>query len=428
MGARSCCEPATVKSSTVPDVDAGELLNNRSGPIDLYPETVGALDDSSTDLFPETGGTVVGGANDLSSDISRDSMAPPQHTRSEQAKAIENFHRAVRSGNGYSLVMEYVQEFPELDLLETVFESGDNCLHIAVRDRNHDLIIFLLTAGISPNAKNTNTGDTALHIAVGAHDLKMATMLCKYGASVSTLNFAKKSPLDLASESDDVDLLELFNPGIQDLLSIHMASPRQSAVSDFRTDTERLESDAGLILIGSPRRTAADKKQQGTARNAGNAGNTGNAAADPFRAMKRANTKRALHDMKSLDAEEKALPALSGWLDRKSKLTGYKKQWVVVQNGYFLWNGEPRKIKNAKSRREREKFKGSLNLMQIVEIQPVTAGKTQRKFTFAVGAENHRKEYVWRCAAEKERDSWVDGLNQHRQHFYTSVVSYLKSK
>ena len=45
-----------------------------------------------------------------------------------QQEAISGFKDAVEKGNE-SLVMYFVDEFPELDFINVRFENGDHCLH-----------------------------------------------------------------------------------------------------------------------------------------------------------------------------------------------------------------------------------------------------------------------------------------------------------
>ena len=63
-------------------------------------------------------------------------------------KIINGFKNAVQNGND-SLVMQLVEEYPSLELLELTFENGDNALHVAVRNSAHNLILYLLTNGVS---------------------------------------------------------------------------------------------------------------------------------------------------------------------------------------------------------------------------------------------------------------------------------------
>ena len=85
------------------------------------------------------------------SDQHRDSSAPPvDHSDEITQKAITGFKEAVINGND-SLVMYFVEEYPDLGLLKLEFENGDNCLHVAVRNSSYNLIYYLLTHGISVN-------------------------------------------------------------------------------------------------------------------------------------------------------------------------------------------------------------------------------------------------------------------------------------
>jgi len=485
VGSKSpCCAADKVKSSTNPDADSSSK-GQKSYRIhrELYHSEGDLASDSETNF------------HDAAEESVSENTPQPFHTPAEQEKARDLFYNAVQSGKHF-MVMHYDQEFQELDLLQTTFENGENCLHVAVRQRSHDLIMYCLTNGLSPNAKNNRTGDTALHTAVREHDVKIATLLCKHGAICQIQNFSKESPLDIARDQDDDDLLELLDPNVQRMVSEHLSNSTFTD-SDLRFNTERIEnlgvveseadfilslsssslskaghedtlrSEPGLSGLSAPNRmaktrsaehrntytehTPRSKRGYKSRDDLGgmNGMNSLKGLSDPmlsqtmpvqstskamamtkgapFGALKRTNTKKVLHDMKTLSSAGKKLPQLTGWLDRKSRMGSWKTQWVTVKKGFILWNHEPRDIKNVKNRKERQKFKGSWNLMQIVDIKKVTAGKTQRKFTFAVGSGKERKEFMWRCGNEKERNYWVNGLHQHQKHI-KSVVSYLKSK
>lgn len=231
--------------------------------------------------------------------------------------------------------------------------------------------------------------------------MKIATLLCKHGAIAGLRNNAKESPLDIASEQNDVDLLELLNPSTQRLVSLHIMNQTFTG-SDFsdsgmRLDSERMsnmtivDSEAADILSLSPNRSAGNKrstvpgpksmKQSRSWEDDDAAGSSATAKlnndlsalltsktmpsrplhssqnkvashgivhanSNPFGGLKRKNTKKVLHDMKSLSSAGKALPDLKGWMDRKSKLGAWKTYYVIVKKGFILWNGEPRNIRS----------------------------------------------------------------------------------
>ena len=153
---------------------------------------------------------------------------------------------------------------------------------------------------------------------------------------------------------------------------------------------------------------------------------------NPFSKLKREGTKKMLQDIQEIAENKANLPVLEAWLEKKSSslARGYQKRWVIVRGSHLLWSDIQRDIDNPKSMKERKKWNNSINIMSIKDIQPVTKGKTQRKFTLIVGTsgiKNKKKEYLWKCATKEDRDYWVMGLKKHINHM-KSVVAYLGTK
>ena len=80
------------------------------------------------------------------SDVDEGELTPLSAESRE--KAISAFKEAVLRGNE-TLVIYYLEEFPNLDLLHLTFENGDNCLQAAIRNSSYNLIYYLLTNDIS---------------------------------------------------------------------------------------------------------------------------------------------------------------------------------------------------------------------------------------------------------------------------------------
>ena len=141
-----CPSTDKVPMTTVPD-EGPNIRNRRSTTTpystNLYQEEVDVADsDSDYDLD----GTEHG---QFGEDSDHEATLQHAHSIASRHKALLGFKEAVQNGNE-SLVMYYIQEFPEMDLLQsTTFETGDNCLQIAVRNKSYNLILYLLTNGIS---------------------------------------------------------------------------------------------------------------------------------------------------------------------------------------------------------------------------------------------------------------------------------------
>jgi len=350
------------------------------------------------------------------------------HTKESQDEAIDAFKEAIQKGDEKT-VMYYVDEFSELDLFKATFENGDNCLQIAVRNSSYNLIYYLLTNGISPDAQNENNGETALHTAVRIRDLKVVTLLSKYKANPEIKNKKDETALTIATENRDDDILELLSPDTQEIIRQRLGSGDSKAGLDLpSTDINKDDTTRSEVYHDMADDVLSDDDENGTPKKY----NVRVSKPNAFSNLKRNNTRKVLGDMQQIQDNKDNLPILEAWLEKKSTsmARGYQRRWVIVRGSHLLWSDIQRDIKNPKDAKERRKFNNSINIMSIKDIQPVTKGKTQRKFTLIVGTsgiKNKRKEYLWKCATKEDRDFWVKGLQKHINHM-KSVVAYLGTK
>eukprot|EP01084_Bolivina_argentea_P156664 273029_1 len=369
-----------------------------------------------------------------------------QHTTTEKEKAKIAFKDAVQNGND-SLVMHFVQEYPELDLLQFKFENGNNPLQVAVKNKSHNLMIYLLENGVSPNEQNHKNGDTALHTAVRTRDVKIVALLSKYLADAAITNKAYETPLTVASDNSDADIIELLAPDtlreirkrISSMGFKHQTSAAMHSMADdiLSDNDEEINSRRQLYSIKEKpmyeiQQMPADYKTFDDKLNASEKMKMDVMRVvrqNPFNKLKNDNTKKALMEMEQIANAKGDLPILSGWLEKKQSSMPYQwqRRWVVVKGSHFLWSDIQRDINDAKNIKERKKFNNSISLMSVTEIKSVTKGKTQRKFTLNVGASKKRKEYLWKCATKTDREYWVKGLKKHIAHT-KAVVNYFGTK
>ena len=52
-------------------------------------------------------------------------------------------------------------------------------------------------------------------------------------------------------------------------------------------------------------------------------------------------------------------------MEKKGKMRRYQKKWVIVKNGWILWNDKRLKIDNAEDPEQRKHFKHSVNLLDL---------------------------------------------------------------
>ena len=92
--------------------------------------------------------------------------------------------------------------------LDSVEENQQNALHLAASNGMDNSVIFLLSLGIDPNAKDKN-GYTALHIAVKKNHVRIIKKLLQKGADRNIMdNRNKKTPVMLAKNKPEI--LEVF--------------------------------------------------------------------------------------------------------------------------------------------------------------------------------------------------------------------------
>ena len=114
-------------------------------------------------------------------------------------------HKAAQ-GNKPSAIVYFNKKY-NMDL-DSVEENQQNALHLAASNGMDNSVIFLLSLGIDPNAKDKN-GYTALHIAVKKNHVRIIKKLLQKGADRNIIdNRNKKTPVMLAKNKPEI--LEVF--------------------------------------------------------------------------------------------------------------------------------------------------------------------------------------------------------------------------
>lgn len=91
-------------------------------------------------------------------------------------------------------------------------------------------------------------GDTALHLAVQAKDLRIASILLRYKADPKAMNSDKSIPLDMAEENGDIDMIELLSERTQDAFLEtfeHAGTFRTDMNIDFGVDNSHSTPKSG---------------------------------------------------------------------------------------------------------------------------------------------------------------------------------------
>jgi ankyrin repeat protein len=116
------------------------------------------------------------------------------------------FLKAVRERDG-AKVQEFVSDPSSTAINARDSRTGDGALHILVHDRNLEWLAFLLGRGARPDLQN-NQGNTALALAAQLGWVDGAAQLLARGARVDLANNRGETPLILAVQSRQLPLAD----------------------------------------------------------------------------------------------------------------------------------------------------------------------------------------------------------------------------
>jgi len=319
--------------------------------------------------------------------------AMPVHSSHQKEEAKREFKNAVLEGNESS-VMHYVSEYKDVDLLGFAFPDGQTALHIAVQKKHYQMMDILLTNGANPNARNIQDGDTPLHVAVKSKSIKAIALLSKYGANPLVANNDHADALTLA-ELSDADMFRLLKPENREELLDHLT--REDDGDASQTGQVPEESMTGGSV----------PPESGTP-----------VPSEPEEVVDSEN------DSALNIAAPTAPQPKSGFLEKKGSMNRWQRRWVLMQDGWFLWNDKEIEVDDVTNPTERAKFNGSAHVLTISDLKMVQGGKTHRKFTFKVnidgqGGKDTVKDYLWKAEDLKKRVEWVRELEEHQKHART---------
>jgi len=146
----------------------------------------------------------------------------PQNTGENPAQF---FLDAVKSGST-SGVKAALQLGAQID---AAIEGDLTALHIAVQQRDYDMVVELLAQGADPNIPDS-LGDTPLFLAAGYGEAKILTKLIEKNGDPDTLNSSKANALMRAAYHDHAECCEILLKHMKKLSIDHQDNSYSTAV------------------------------------------------------------------------------------------------------------------------------------------------------------------------------------------------------
>ena len=119
--------------------------------------------------------------------------------QTEPEVLIKQWESAVDSNNNIKIKQLFGKHYKHLNFLQIKWPNGDNTLHRACATNNVKLVKFLLILKLNINEKNEQNGNTGLHYAALNGHEKIVTLLIKVGTIDLTIcNNDGYTPLDIS--------------------------------------------------------------------------------------------------------------------------------------------------------------------------------------------------------------------------------------
>lgn len=149
--------------------------------------------------------------------------------------------------------------------LKTDINAFDNnhltVLHLAIQNRDYDMVVLLLSLGADPNAPDS-IGDTAVFLAAGYGEAKILEKLLEKNGNADALNDFNTCALMRAAHNDQAECCEILLKHMKKLTINHQDDSGETAVMTavLSGRTKALEvlllQDPDLTLTDNQNRTA----------------------------------------------------------------------------------------------------------------------------------------------------------------------------
>ncbi|XP_020368232.1 nuclear factor of kappa light polypeptide gene enhancer in B-cells inhibitor, alpha b [Rhincodon typus] len=115
-------------------------------------------------------------------------------------------------------ISDFLTRHHTRELLDSKNYNGLTCLQLAVKNRLHKMVVYLIQIGADINAQEPSSGRTALHLAVEEQDAEMVSLLLQCGADPNVLTYNGCTPyhLTLGRENSRIqtELIHVTDPAL----------------------------------------------------------------------------------------------------------------------------------------------------------------------------------------------------------------------
>jgi len=334
--------------------------------------------------------------------------------------------------------------------------NGDTCLHYGVRLNNTKFIQYLLYKGFNVDLRSELTLETPLHVAVKCELINVIKILLSYGCDINAKNILGKTPLDIAYDIKNVDVILLLNPkyipinnNISNTSDDIIAVPELQKTSTHQDDGEMVPelpkpsprhvggstiegidvnklmvpknisiADQDFVYITDYEKYASQLSDHDMLSSI--SVNTKNVL------LNEVNTGEIEYDSDtSFVTEKELLPKLGDFLKKyRKKLNQYESRYLFIKDGYLIWhdNKIDFNVKDKLMPSESKLYKGCLNLLRIKGINALNDNTFEIK---AINIKNGKikkdKIYQWQCSSIEQRNNWINGIRQYCVHLNINI-------
>ena len=241
---------------------------------------------------------------------------------------------------------------------KTKSSFGWTALHMAIEHEHHEIMEALITAGADVNIK-TDEGDSPLHKAVMSGNKNFVTTLLEHGANPLITNSEEKTSSHLAKD-DGVKMLleEAEREGCEKIQRQFFAATREGNTKllknllfgeyppDINCTDDQGNTALHLAAYRGKKEVAVLLLQNGAnPAYKNNSGQTALHLTDDLKMKKLLDVQPSQisrsssfrKSTKSIKTWQKVARKFEGYLLKKSRFFGWKKYWVVLDNGIISW-------------------------------------------------------------------------------------------